>query len=320
MLPAAASGRVAIVSVALLAALAGCGGGSAESVAPGTPPTPGGTLAIAVPAAPHTLDPLLARTPADLLVARQIYEPLIERLSGPYGDVRRRAGLVISADPAEHNTIWRLHLRSNVRFQDGARFNASAVLANVERWRGTSEGSALLPGLVAVDAPRPDLVRFIFSEPDPDLKRQLASPQLGIVSPRALRSTGASARLARGVAAGTGAFELRERDPQHLLLARNVQWWGTRHELGPAVDQIDLRIVTSPAERLMLLRRGEVQVAYDLESAQVARLRRDPLLTALPGKGSTALGLERSVRGIASAGATPVLSQAWLTRIATGAG
>jgi len=300
--------------------LAGCGGGSTESVSPGTPPTPGGTLAIAVPNAPQTLDPLLARTPADLLVARQIYEPLIERLSGPYGDVRRRAGLVTSADPAERNTIWRLHLRSNVRFADGARYNATAVLANVGRWRGTTEGSALLPGLVAVDAPRPDLVRFIFESPDPDLERQLASPQLGLVSPRVLRSGDASARLARGVAAGTGAFELRERDPQRLLLARNVQWWGTRHELGPAVDQIDLRIVPSPAERLMLLRRGEVQAAYDLEPAQIARLKRDPLLTALPGRGSTALGLERSVRGIASAGAVPVLSQAWLTRIATGAG
>src|SRR4051794_39178176 len=114
---------------ALIVACAGCGGGSPESVSPGAARTPGGTLEIAVPKAPGTLDPLLA-SPADLLIARQIYEPLVERLSGPYGDPRRLAGLVTSIEPVAQQTIWRLHLRPNVRFQDGARYNAGAVLAN----------------------------------------------------------------------------------------------------------------------------------------------------------------------------------------------
>jgi len=163
-------------------------------------------------------------------------------------------------------------------------------------------------------------VRLIFDRANPDLERQLASPQLGLVSPRSLRSQDAAALLARGVAAGAGPFELRERDPERLLLARNVDWWGTRHELGPAVDELDFRVVANAAERLMLLRRGEVQVAYDLRPAQVTRLRHDPLLTDLPAPGETALGLERSVRGIDSARRIPVLSEAWLTRIASAVG
>src|SRR5436190_5692455 len=307
-----------LAGFALLAA--GCGGGSAESVSGSGQPRAGGTLTVAVPRAPASLDPLRARGGTDLLLVSQIDEPLVDRLAGPYGDVRRVPGLAISADPIAHKRIWRLRLRQGVRFQDGARFNASAVLDNAQRWRTTAAGAALLPGLSAVDAPRPDLVRFFFSRPDPAFTRQLAAPQLGVVSPRALSSAAGSRRLERGLRTGTGAYELRERDSSHVLIARNTRWWGTKHALGPALDQVDFRIVPGAAGRLMLLRHGEAQVAERLSQAQVAALRRDPLLTALPGADGSSLGLERSVRGIHSAGAIPVLSQVWLTRIGSGVG
>ena len=245
---------------------------------------------------------------------------MIERLAGPYGDVRRLAGLALAARPAAQRTIWLIRLRQGVSFQDGARFNASAVLANAMRWRAAPEGAALLPGLVAVDAPRPDLVRFIFGHPFSHLPRQLSSPRLGIVSPRVLRSPHAAALLARGERTGTGAFEVRERGPARVLIARNVSWWGSKHGLGPALDQAELRVVPSAASRLRMLRRGEVEVAGGLGPSEVARLRHDPLLTDLPGPAGKALGLERSVRGIDSATEIPVLSTVWLTEIGTGGG
>ena len=297
----------------------GCGDDSVRSVAGGAgQPAPSGTLSIALAKAPGNLDPLLARTRADLLVVRQICEPLIEELTGPYGDVRRVPGLALAAHPGAGQTIWRLPLRQDVQFQDGARFNASAVLDNWQRWQRTAEGQSLLPGLVAVDAPRPDLVRFIFDRPDPNLKRQLSSPRLSVVSPRVLKSPNATARLARGDRTGTGAFEVRERDSRGMLIAGNAGWWGTRYELGPGVDQVRLLAVSGAGKRLMLLHRGRAQVAERLGPAQVARLRRDPLLTDLPGPGGTALGLERSVRGIDAADGIPALSGVWLTRIGAG--
>jgi peptide/nickel transport system substrate-binding protein len=312
-----------LLGAALIAvAVAGpaCGGDSDQSVAGGAgQPAPGGILSIALTETPRTLDPLLARTRADLLVVRQINQPLIENLTGPYGDVRRLPGLALAAHPLADKTIWRLRLRQNVRFQDGARFNASAVLENARRWRTTIEGAALLPGLVAVDAPRPDLVRFIFDRPVPGLSRQLSSPRLSVVSPRILRSPQAEARLARGDRTGTGAFELRERSSSRVLIARYVGWWGTKHDLGPAVDQVELRAVDGAHQRLTLLRRGEVQVAERLGPAELAGLRRDPLLTEQQGPDGTALGLERSIRGIAP-GEIPVLSGVWLTRVGSATG
>jgi peptide/nickel transport system substrate-binding protein len=304
----------------LLVALAGCGGGSTESVTPGTPPTPAGTLGIAIPAVPDTFDPLLSTTTADQLVAGQVYEPLTRALSGPYGETGRKPGLALSAKPGAHSTIWRMRLRTGVRFQDGARFNASAVLKNAERWRTTPEGQALVPGLVAADAPRPDLVRFFFAAPDPDLVHQLDSVRLGVVSPRVLRSPPALARLANGLPAGTGPFEVHDHDAERVLLARNPRWWGTRHDLGPGVELVDLRFAAGADRRLSMLRHGTVQVAEGLAPAQVPELRRDPLLTDQAGAAGTRIGVVRSVRDLRPGRGVPVLSRAWLTTVGTGSG
>lgn len=252
-------------------------------------------------------------------MVRQINEPLVERLSGPYDDVRQIAGPARSVRPYERATLWRARLRPGIRFQDGARLDAGAALANAQRWRTTAAGQALLPGLAAVDAPRPDLVRFFLSSPDPDFARKLSSPQLGLVSPRALSPrSGEAATLARTSRTGTGAFELRQRSADAIVIARNSDWWGTGRRLGPALDSVELRYIPGDRERADLLRRDEVQVAAGLGKAEAAAVARDPLLEVQRGRAGAVLGLERSVRGIESADRVPVLSSVWLTTIGNG--
>jgi peptide/nickel transport system substrate-binding protein len=285
-------------------------------VTPGAEPVPSGTLRIATPDRPATLDPLLATTPADRLVAGQIYEPLTRRVSGPFGG--SAPGLALSARAGEGETIWRVRLRPGVRFTDGARLNAAAVLENAMRWQTTAEGQVLLPGLVATDAPRPDLVRFIFDRPFADLPRRLASARLGVVSPRALRLPSAGTRLASGAAAGTGPFDLHRSDGREVILARNPQWWGTRRELGPGVELIVVRFPRAAGRRLALLERGTVQVAEGLGPDELRAVSRDPLLTAAP-EGSGGVGLSRAVRGFTGAG-TPALSSVWMTTVGAGGG
>jgi peptide/nickel transport system substrate-binding protein len=249
-------------------------------------------------------------------VTRQIYEPLVEQLAAPFDEASRVPGLAISARPSGDRTIWRLRLRPGIRFQDGTPLNASAVLANAERWSTTAEGQALLPNLFEADAPRPDLVRFFLTAPDPRFDVRLGSPRLGIVSPRVL-GVGDRAELASGVNSGTGAFELRERDRTRLLLARNSAWWGTVRGLGPALEQVEFQVVPDPEERLELLETGDAQVASGLGPVSLQTANRDPLLSTLPAdEGSIAL--ERSVRGIDTAREIPSLSGVWLTSIGSG--
>ena len=73
--------------------------------------------------------------------------------------------------------MWSLKLRTGVRFQDGTQLNAEAVVANAERWRTDQVGQVLVPGLVAADAPSPNLVRLILAQPDANLPVRLADPR-----------------------------------------------------------------------------------------------------------------------------------------------
>jgi ABC-type transport system substrate-binding protein len=207
--------------------------------------------------------------------------------------------VALSSRPSGDLRVWRLRLRPGIRFQDGEVLDASAVLANAERWRTSPVGRRLLPGLIAADGPRPDLVRFVFSAPVPDLPRRLGDPRLGLVSPAVLTPPNqAAATLGRATQAGSGPFELAGRSGAALILRRNRAWWGGRQGLGPALDTLAFRPVADRAHRLALLRRGSVRVAGDLVGAAAKRLQGAPLLTAVGVKGPYPIGFERSVRGI----------------------
>lgn len=309
---------LAVFSLAVVSS--GCGSSVGGPVgAAGALPAASGTLVVAVPESARTLDPLAATTPVEQLVVRQVFEPLVEHLSGPYEDLRRVTGPALSVRPSEHGRLWRVRLRPGIRFQDGSRLDAQAVLANVSRWQTTPAGRELLPGLVAADAPRPDLVRLFLDRGDPAFAHRLASVRLGMVSPRALEPAGGEgARLVRDSRAGTGSFEVRQRGATSVVLAANPRWWGMGAGLGPALDSIELRVVGDSAQRARLLTAGEVQMATGLRGAEATRLDRDPLVDVRRDLGGGTVGLERSVRGINAAGGVAVLSGAWLTTIAAG--
>jgi ABC-type transport system substrate-binding protein len=310
--------RAATLAALALAVLAGCGGdddgGTEGSQLP--PAGGGGTLTYALPSLPPTLDPLAAEGRTAETVTRQVYEPLIERLTGPYDQGDPQPGLALSARPSGNRTTWSLTLRPGVRFQDGTPFNAAAVLANSRRWQSDPRGRALLPHLFAVDAPRPDEVRFLLDQPVPDLPRRLASPRLGIVSPQALEpQSGQGADFVPDAAgSGTGAFQPGAAGPARLELARFSDWWGSPIGLGPALDGVTFVVVPLPAQRLRLLTDGAVQVADPLDRSGLRAAEADPLLTAVGGPES-GIGMEGSVRGIDSARLVPILTGVWLTRL-----
>jgi ABC-type transport system substrate-binding protein len=285
--------------------------------AAGSPPRAGGNgeLAYAIPFAPRGLDPLAAQTIPAQTVSRQIFEPLIASLDGPYGRRRNVPGVALSSRHSGDFRVWSLRLRPGVRFQDGRLLDASAVLVNARRWRTSSVGRRVLPGLIASDGPRPDLVRFVFASPMRDLPSRLSDSRLGLVSPDALQpQSGASALLLRVAQAGGGPFELAGRQTASPVLKRNRGWWGSGHGLGPALDQIDFRPVALRRNRLALLRSGAVRVAGDVGRAAARRLRSDPLLTAVAVASPHAVGLDRSVRGILS-WRPGSLSGVWLTTL-----
>jgi peptide/nickel transport system substrate-binding protein len=305
-----------ILVAALLAVVAtGCGGSGARTFSgEGTTDAGGGgELTYAIAAAPVALDPLAANTPSRQAVVSQLYEPLVAALDEPYGGARDRPGLALGWQPSGDLRVWTFRLRRGIEFQDGEAFNANAVAVNVQRWQNDLRGRLLLPSLVAEDAPRPDLVRMIFSLPQPGLPSVLDDPRLGIVSPQAIESLGglpADLERVRGV--GTGPFEIRSRGNEMLRLSRFRRWWGSPIGLGPALDRVAFTVIADDDERVQALRAGEVRVAAELPQEAAESLAGDPLLTVAGENGDAALGFQRSVRGIDSSVPTS-LNGVWLS-------
>jgi peptide/nickel transport system substrate-binding protein len=312
-----------------LALIAGCGdGGAAPFPGAGSMPAgEGGRLFFAIAEGPGDLDPLHSGTFSAEIVARQLFEPLVSRLHGPYAaDKPPRAGLALGWAHSRDFRVWSFRLRPGVRFQDGTPLDATAVAANAERWLSDSAGRRLVPGLVAAAAPRPNEVRLILADPLPDLPARLGDPRLGIVSPPALQpESGVSASFVGAREAGSGPFELRGRVASVAVLARNRHWWGSDAGLGPSLDEIVFRIVPDEGRRVGLLRSGAVRVASGLGARRADSIGRDPLLTAVGGRRAEIgrisfgewVGFERSVRGIASARPIP-LSGVWVALLAGG--
>jgi ABC-type transport system substrate-binding protein len=310
--------RLMVAGPIVLTLLAGCGNDESGTQAGSELPAVGGagSLTYAVPALPASLDPLLATGRVPLTLSRQVYEPLVSQMTGPYSDTQEQPGLALSARPSERRTVWTVTLRSGVRFQDGTPFNGASVLANARRWRSVRAGRRLLPDLFAVDAPRPDQVRFLLDRPHADLADRLSSPRLGIVSPRALepQSREGAGYRPEVPRSGTGPFELGSTGSRKVEMSRFRGWWGSGLGLGPALDGVTFLAAPGEKERLSLLQAGTVQVADPLGSAGLRAVAADPLLNEVGGPVS-GIGLEGSVRGLDSARAVPLLSRVWLTDI-----
>ncbi|HKQ17920.1 MAG TPA: ABC transporter substrate-binding protein, partial [Solirubrobacterales bacterium] len=152
--------------LAAVLALAGCDDDNGSPPpARAAAPEPGGTLRIAVADEIGALDPLYARSRAERLASRQVYEPLRTWQTGPFGDTGRRPGIVRSFRPDSDRTVWTAVLRRGVAFQSGEPLDADAVIVNVDRWIRSAAGQQLLPALTAADSPRPGRVRFILDRP-----------------------------------------------------------------------------------------------------------------------------------------------------------
>lgn len=304
------------LAVAVLLTLAGCGesndGGPA--VVAGESPEPSGALRVAFADPLETMDPLYATTRAERLASRQVHEPLISTQSGPFGQARKRPGLVRSFRPGAGDTIWTATLRGGVRFQNGEPFDSDAVEVNIDRWQSSPAGEDLLPELIVASSPQPGQVRFQLDRPSPRFPQRLADARLGLVAPTVIASAGTQPFALSALRTGTGPFELREREGDRTLLARNANWWGTPFGLGPGVDQLELIYLRDGRLRVDGLVGDAFEVADELTPELVRTVQSNPLLTVARG-GGAALGMERSVRGIETAAADQSLANVWLTDI-----
>lgn len=252
-----------------------------------------GTFVMGLPAEPVYLDPAVATDGASLLVAHQLFETLVRLRPGT---TEIEPGLAERWTVSPDGTVWTFDLRRGVRFHDGSPLDAAAVVWNFDRWRrrdhphhrdqlaagrtfeywesqfgGFDDASVVR----RVEAIGPGTVRLTLGEPLAPLLASLATPGLGIASPRAVARWGPAFGQHP---AGSGPFRLAEWRPREaVVLDASPAYWGP----APRVARVVVRPVRNAAQRLAALRAGELHALEGLDPDLLGAVARDPGLVLL---------------------------------------
>jgi peptide/nickel transport system substrate-binding protein len=186
----------------------------------------GGALRVGLPSVPASLDPATALEGPVSVIARQIFDTLVQ-----YREVSSdiEPGLAAQWSVSRDGLVWTFRLRDGVRFHDGTALTAQLVVDSLDR--------VIQPGAAHAPNPNPAAPRLIRGTPGivkevravdvrtvqislllpyAPLPAVLAHPAFSIV-----RASSAGTRWV-----GTGPFALTEASPGRVVLDANPGHWG----------------------------------------------------------------------------------------------
>lgn len=211
---------------------------------------------------PPNLDPKDSLLTAQTFVGKNVTESLV--MIDP--ETGETAPLLAKSWEWDGANEWTVHLRDDVTFHDGSRFDADAVVANIERMIDPDEQSTVagyISGLSKIEAIDDFTVRMVTAEPDPIFLRRtfvvnFVAPDFG--------GGDDDAFLAENLI-GTGPYELAEWDRgQSMDFVANEDYWGE----APPIKNIHVLFRGESSVRASMIQAGEAQVATNLSPADAA--------------------------------------------------
>jgi peptide/nickel transport system substrate-binding protein len=167
----------------------------------------------------------------------------------------------------QSDTQWRFHLRTGVKFHDGAPLTAQAAADALNRAAHASPVPRAIKGLDLVATADGDLdLTVTTAKPDPTVPQRMSSSNLVVLAPSAYTDKTANPRNT-----GTGPFVLQEQkgDQSATLAAFPGHWAGA-----PRLSGVDVRFIPDGQTRTAALRAGEVDVATSLPVSTAENLQR----------------------------------------------
>ena len=232
----------------------------------------------------NSMDPYTRNETFLLTFTQNMYEPL----------VRRNRELKVEPALAQRwespsPTVWRFHLRPNVKFHGGQPFTAADVVFSYQR--ATGPGSQMNANFATVKEVRriDDLtVEFETKVPDPIFLENIAS--WGIMSKawaeannatQAADLTKKDENFATRNANGTGPFILRTREPdRRTTLVNNPAWWDKpEHNL----TDVQFNVIANAATRVAALLSGDIDMVYTVPPQDMDRIGKTPGLRLIVG-------------------------------------
>jgi peptide/nickel transport system substrate-binding protein len=261
---------VLLVAATSLVAAA-CGGSSGSGSGSGSS---GGDITIGWGQDPDNVDPAISGAQTVRSLAINVFQTLIWET--PSGQLT--PDLASSWKVSPDGKTYTFTLRQGVSFQDGAPFNAAAVVANFKfiTAKTTQSVDALgdLGTCLSATATAQYTVQVHCKTSYP-LLSNLSSPDLGMQSPRALAKYGRNIQFHL---VGTGPFEFVKYVPdQTLVLKRWPKFnWAppVLHQKGPAkAAQITFDFVPSSGSRISELQSGQAQIIEGTPEAYYVKFK-----------------------------------------------
>jgi len=184
---------------------------------------------------------------------------------------------------ADHKT-YTFHLRDDVTFSDGTKFDAEAVRVNLARIRDPATKSAAGASYIDAYVDGKVIDEYTFEAhlrvPYSPFLPILANTFFGMISPKAIRET--PGKLAeRPITTGPFVIESYERQQSITFVRRSDYRWAPpfiRHE-GPAyVDRIEVQFVPEAVVRYSSLVSGQFDVTLDAPPQNAPAIGADPSL------------------------------------------
>src|SRR3989442_1056398 len=174
--------------------------------------------------------------------------------------------------------VYDFVLRRRAKFHNGDPVTAADVKFSLERYRGAS-AKPLKDSVAAVETPDPSRVRIRLKRPWPDFITFYAGATGAswIVPKKYVEKVGDEGFKKAPV--GAGPYKFVSFTPGvELVVEAFDQYW----RKSPNVKRLVLRSIPDEATRLAALKRGEVDVAYNIRGTLAEEIRRSPGLTLKP--------------------------------------
>jgi len=250
----------------------------ARDYAEQAPGKSGGTLKISTFSDPTSLDLHSISHGNAQWLGRMIYDNLV------YLDAEGNISpwLAKSWEVSADGKTYTFHLRDDVTFSDGAKFNAAAVKANLEHMRAPATKSPLAAAYIAPYIDGRVVSEYVFEAklrtPYTPFLYVLAQSWLSMESPRAIKE--APEKLGE-FPVGSGPFVVeRYTRQQGIRLVRRADYnWSppqVKHQ-GPAyLEKVEVDFVPEQLIRYNTLLSGQYDLTMDAPPQNAAAIRADP--------------------------------------------
>jgi len=230
------------------------------------------TWAVGASIAPTWFDPAETSgiiTPWIVLFA--LHDGLVKPIAGN----AKAPSLAESWSASSDGLVYEFVLRNGTRFHNGEPVTAEDVKFSFERYRGVTQ-KTLKDRVLAIETPDPTHVRIRLKQPWPDFITfySIATGAGWIVPKRYVEKVGDEGFKRAPIGAGPYKFVSFTPGVELVLEAYDRYW-----RKPPSVRRLVLKVIPDGATRLAALKRGEVDIAYEMRGTLGEAVRRSPELT-----------------------------------------